>query len=262
MCAECAYECNRQRSGKLLERASENFRNCVITLGGTVSGIYAGNDIRVKCICPVGHVCYPKPKKLTSKGHFCPKCTGRCPIQAEENFRNRIATLGAQIIGKYRNVNVSVKCVCNKGHICYPRPSDVTSKRQQGICLECVGLSPEVSLRNFRASLSEAGFIMLANYTNSCTKVMCKCPAGHFNHFSPDRVKQKGVSCKQCVGYASYLETITAEALKYLGYNFESQVSDPNIRRLTYDFKFVSGGVTYYIEADGEQHQRDMPFFH
>ena len=62
------------------------------------------------------------------------------PVTAGSNFRKRIAELGGTIHGEYQGQNTPIKCVCDKGHECYPLPSTV--RDGGGMCTICSRKDP------------------------------------------------------------------------------------------------------------------------
>lgn len=63
---------------KDFETAKKNFLENIKKLGGKVEGEYKGNKIKVKCICPRRHICYPMPINIHQGQGMCAKCL-TCP---------------------------------------------------------------------------------------------------------------------------------------------------------------------------------------
>lgn len=78
-CKKCANVCP--------EQAEEKFWNLVQEKGGKILGLYVNADTKVLVECEDGHPWEIRPQKLISKGQWCRKCSGLCPIEAEERFR-------------------------------------------------------------------------------------------------------------------------------------------------------------------------------
>jgi hypothetical protein len=85
---------------------------------GSVKGKYKGARVKVECVCPEGHMCYPMPSNIQRGRGMCLKCAGQCPEQAESNFRETITEKGGRAIGDYKGSDEKVECMCPKGHTC------------------------------------------------------------------------------------------------------------------------------------------------
>ena len=252
----CSWCANRS-----VDKARIEFNERVVQAGGKVFGDYVNSRTRVTCVCINDHLCFPEPTHVQQGGGLCRKCSGKCPEQSEENFRHYMTELGIVVIGKYRTTDHAIKCVCVNGHTFYPRPGNVLS-RKGIICLDCTGRSSNASAENFKRILHEAGFEQLETYTTSNTGIRCKCSAEHVSIQVPNKVTQRGLSCKNCTGYGSYPEKMVRKTLDFLGIEFVNEFTPKCIKKLRFDFKFNHNGISYYVEVDGEQHQKNLGYFH
>lgn len=254
-CRPCARTCGIQ--------ASINFRINVEKKGGRVDGIYINALTKVRCICINGHICFPIPSYVNQDGGICRRCVGRCPIYAEERFFEIMKISKCNVRGKYYGASINIDIICQAGHACYPQPRSILEKNRM-VCMECNGTTPETSEKRFNKYLSDSNFTTRSNskYNGDKKKVKIKCPKGHKREITPSKVHQYGLRCKKCDGHISFLEKITIKALDRLGIDYETQVVDPNIVLLRFDFMFVSNGKRYYVEVDGEQHQGFHEYFH
>ncbi|HJZ24083.1 MAG TPA: hypothetical protein VJ201_06520 [Candidatus Babeliales bacterium] len=253
MCLECSQVCPEQSSEKFYKKVKE--------LGWMHVEQYVSCQIRVKCLCEKGHACYPLPTDLVHGIGMCLKCSNTCCVKMEDRFKQHILNIGGTILGSYKGAHMPIKCLCPLGHVCHPRPAAIL-KQGQGMCLECAGCSPRAAEALFFKSCLEAGFQIVGTYEKSFQKIECLCISGHKRFLIPNYVQQKGISCKECDGYITHLELATRNALDILEYEYEEQCGHALLRRLRFDFKFKVNDTTYYIEADGEQHQKEMPYFH
>jgi hypothetical protein len=77
-------------SGTDSKTAGENFIKRIEKLGGRVIGEYKKSDIRVKCICPKNHECYPLPDYIKQCGPMCQTCSQNGYSQAQISWLNYI----------------------------------------------------------------------------------------------------------------------------------------------------------------------------
>lgn len=253
MCLECV--------GRSPIVSEKNFVENIKNMGGIVVGNYVNSRDKVECLCPLGHICFPTPACIKNGQGMCFDCSGRSPNIGLKNFKEGISKQGGQILGEYVNSRTKVKCLCSKNHICYPTPNCIKSK--QGMCLECVEHSSEVSYQNFKDIITSQGGEIIGKYINCYSKIECICKGKHILHVSPVYVKYKGFRCIICDGkYISYGEKLTSEALDVLKIKYKPQASHPLLRRLLFDFHFHLNNKNYYIEYDGEQHFKEYGFFH
>lgn len=128
ICKKCANRCS--------EQSAQNFYNTIEQkLKGKVLGEYTKSNKSVACICINNHICFPTPNSIQQGEGMCPKCSSRCPIQAEQIFRELVNNLGGIVIGQYINTDTRIHCQCNKGHDCYPDPDHLKSRGT--FCIIC-----------------------------------------------------------------------------------------------------------------------------
>ena len=184
-------------AGKDKDTSEENFYVFVEKQGGKVVGTYINAKTKVGCICKNGHVCFPTPNKIQQGGGICKVCAGNDLETAKNVFRAKIEEFG-RVEGDYINNSTPVKCICSKGHICFPTPSSV----QQGhnMCRRCAGNDPETSKKNFYSSMEKSGHKIEGEYVNSHTAVRCICVNGHVCFPTPGRIQQGNGICRICAG--------------------------------------------------------------
>jgi hypothetical protein len=102
---------------------AEQFRKVVEEMGGKVTGKFTGVTKPVEITCGKGHVEIVTPALITN-GYtkLCRACSGWDPQINEQKFRDKIASFGGRVTGKYVNTTVRVECICPKGHKCEPKP--------------------------------------------------------------------------------------------------------------------------------------------
>ena len=238
-------------------------RKIVEDQGGTMEGIFMTMCDKIRCVCVFGHVCFPTGDGLKRGYAVCRRCSGTCPIYAEERFFEIMQIFKCDVRSTYYGTKKAIHIICSVGHHCYLTPGDVLRKKAM-ICVECNGTTPEVSEERFNKYVSDANFTPIpgSKYNGSKNKVKCECPVGHEVELVPGKVHQCGVKCQRCDGHMSFLEMITMKALDSLGIVYKTQVIDPNMMLLKFDFMFISNKKTYYVEVDGKQHQEFNAYFH
>jgi len=131
ICRTCS-----KRDPATAERA---FRDRVAELGGTVlESEWLGNRTPHRILCAAGHERSTRPSHVASGRGLCLTCAGKDPVQAEREFRARVAELGGTILEpEYLGANTPHRIRCAKGHEGAPRPTHLQSG--EGICRRCAG---------------------------------------------------------------------------------------------------------------------------
>jgi len=179
-------------------KAEAEFRERIAAIGGVVIGDYVNSKTPVECICPAGHACRAKPNPVQQGQGMCKTCAGSDPLQAELNFRARVAELGGTVIGVYESSSTPVDYVCRAGHACRSRPNNI--QQGVGICGQCAANDSAKAELNFRAMVAELGGTVVGTYQGSGTPVECICPAGHACRPRPNGVQSGQGMCKTCIG--------------------------------------------------------------
>jgi single CXXC unit len=179
--------------------AEAAFRQRLLELGATLlepQWLGSGAPHRVRCA--EGHECQPRPGDVRQGHGICLACVKRDPVTAEAAFRQRIAELGATLLGPYADNKTRILARCAGGHECWVLPNSVQQGR--GICRVCAGLDPATSEAAFRAHLAELGATILGPYVNSATPIPARCAAGHECRPIPAQVQQGKGICLTCAG--------------------------------------------------------------
>lgn len=150
--------------------------------------------------CAAGHIYSLTPDSIRVGNGHCPDCANEEPSSAAARFKVALAELGATLLepkwlGLHRRHHVR----CDAGHDCYPRPNTVLYNGQ-GICRDCVGLSPAISEANFRARLAELGVTLLEPYKNATSKHRARCSQGHECWPVPHSLQRGNGACRDCAG--------------------------------------------------------------
>lgn len=121
-------------------------------------------------------------------------------VRAEQRFLAAIAKLGATpLYGEWKGSGAPHRVRCVNGHECAPWPSGVF--RGQGICKECVGLSPQVAWAAFQRLVTEnGGTVLEGRWLGAIVPHRVRCAAGHITTPRPHDAKATGSFCSVCVG--------------------------------------------------------------
>jgi len=253
ICAKCSNNCPIE--------SKENFYKNIEFLEGKVIGEYIGSNSKVLCVCKNGHICTPTPTSIQQGRTMCLKCVDNCPIQAGEQFCDKIKGLGGTVIGKYINRKIAVECICLKGHFCFTKPKDL--HKTGWMCYECDGTPTMISERRFRNFIESNGGKVIGEYLGYLLEIECLCSEGHRCYPRPYYVRDTGRFCTVCNDTnGSFGEKLVAEVLSSMNIEFKTQISHPFVYRLRFDFYFQLNGKDYYIEYDGLQHFKEVAFFH
>lgn len=107
-CAKCMGVCPKQ--------AKENFLLHALERGYQVIGNYINNKDPVQMVCSRQHIFSTRPVNFYN-GDGCPKCSGMCQQQAEDNFRASVLNRQHQITGMYIDTQTKIELMCENRHI-------------------------------------------------------------------------------------------------------------------------------------------------
>ncbi len=231
-----------------------------------ISNHYTNTNTKMKFMCPKGHIREIAPSSFKQKP-ACSTCSEHCSVLSEVRFRLIIAKMGGIVLGKYSRYQDPVECICSKNHKCFPTLRNIERKDRQStkrwMCTECSGCSSIVAERLFNEFVTSNGGIVNGKYINRRTRVECLCSKGHVCRPTFQKVRALGSFCGSCIDRnTSYGEKLIIEVLENMKIKFTPEYRHPLTPKLRYDFMFTLGEKTYYIEYDGEQHFKKMPFFH
>lgn len=182
-------------------RIWENFRRRVAELGGEVLEVeYLGVQKPHLCRCGEGHECNPTPHHVQRGLGICRICTGRDPVTAWGNFRQRVSELGGEVLEPvWLGARKRHLCRCANGHECSPLPNSV--QQGDGICRVCAGRDPVAAWEVFRRRVIELGGTVLEPEWLGCDRPhLCRCVNGHECRPRPSGVQQGAGICQVCTG--------------------------------------------------------------
>lgn len=119
-------------------------------------------------------------------------------LQAEANFRSRVAELGGEVLepiwlGKGRRHRVR----CAAGHLAAALPNYV--QQGGGICPTCAGNNPKVAEAAFRSRVEALGGVVLEpTWLGNNRGHRVRCAKGHENTPRPSHVQQGKGICRTC----------------------------------------------------------------
>lgn len=113
------------------------YRQRVAELGGVVLGDFVNIHTPVLVRCREGHENAVTPHHVLRGIGICSTCAGNARGVSEGRFREAVARLGGEVIGRFTNVATRLLVRCPKGHETEVKPSNVLAG--QGICRVCRG---------------------------------------------------------------------------------------------------------------------------
>lgn len=256
------YGCSKC-SGRDNGQAEEDLRRLVEENGHRLLTKYVNNNTRVLIDYNCGHVAH-----LIKPSHYkdevgCPKCKGQCPIQAENDFRERLKENGDELLGEYKNAKTKVLINYNCDH--KPHLNTPNSYKSGIRCPKCardrINLASQERSRRaaekFVAQVKENGDLLLSGYINTDTKILIKFNCNHDAHWiSPDNYKgRKG--CPKCS--ESKGEKIIRKWLEKQDIVHMTQYTFPSLSNRKYDFCLPFDNLI--VEVHGEQHYKEVEYF-
>ncbi|MEU2730105.1 hypothetical protein ABZ650_20550 [Streptomyces griseoviridis] len=188
-------------SGRSVEGAEAKFQAGLANLGATLLETgWLGSGVPHRIRCAQGHEVTTRPNQVRNRNSCCRICSRRSPAAAAQEFRDRLAELGAVLLepewlGNGRPHQVR----CAFGHECSPRPDAV--QRGQGICQTCAGRDTYAAEAWFRSQLAAAGATLLERkWLGARVRHRVRCAAGHVSTPMPNGVQQGHGVCRYCAG--------------------------------------------------------------
>jgi very-short-patch-repair endonuclease/ssDNA-binding Zn-finger/Zn-ribbon topoisomerase 1 len=129
-CAKCMGVCPKQ--------AKERFLFYALESGYQVIGNYVNNKDPIEIGCNKQHVFITRPVNFYN-GDGCPKCSGMCQQQAEDNFRALVLARQHEIIGVYINTQTKIDLMCENQHFFSVIPNNYTKGGGCSTCSESYG---------------------------------------------------------------------------------------------------------------------------
>ena len=208
-CSKCSNKCSTQ--------AKEQFLKLLTKEDYELLSEYKKALIKVKIRCNEGHEYKVTPNSFKS-GKRCPICSGKCPIQAKEQFLKLLVKEGYELLSEYKGIKIKVEMRCDKGHEYSVRPNDF--KNGHSRCPVCSGQCPIQAKEQFIELLTQERYKLLSEYKGVMKKVKIKCPEGHEYKVIPSSFK-RGSRCPVCAGHISQKEI---NILNYVKSNINEEV--------------------------------------
>jgi hypothetical protein len=195
LCAICA--------GNVWGAGEAAFRSRVAEVGGTcLYDAWGGANTGHKVRCAVGHINYPAPAGVVSRGQgICRTCSGHDGVLACQDFFATARSLGWEVLGQWKKADIKVPVRCSKGHEfdALPRDTVRAAKNKWTGCWECSGLKFGISEDRFLTILAEQGAISLeTHWMGSNRPHRIRCRDGHETSPSPGGVLGGVGICRFC----------------------------------------------------------------
>jgi very-short-patch-repair endonuclease len=187
-------------------------------------GVYKSTNESIDCFCNKCQTeirVLPKLVKRTG-GIVCYGCNGRSTTHtAKKDFYKAIEKLGGKVVGEYKTAKHKVECICPQGHTCYPEAGKIsTFVDYKGMCTICRGYDFETNKKLFREMLGMQDIIVVGEYVNVNTKILCQCKESHSFEVSLADLKRRKTICDICgAGGAEtrFMEILTSKGITLIG---------------------------------------------
>lgn len=239
-------------------KAYEDFLELLKENGHELVSDYFNVNNKVLIDFKCGHAPHLVTPRSYKMGNRCPKCNGKCPEKAKEDFFRLIKENGHKVLSQYKNNSTKVLVDFCCGH----EPSLITPEKYKNgrRCGKCSPTNAEEAKKRLYELVDKNGHKLLSEYKDKKTKVLIDFCCGHKPHkITPDNYKH-GYGCPYC--NASKGEKKIREVLDNMGVNFISQFSFKDLaykQPLKFDFFIEESNMC--IEYDGEQHFKPIRFF-
>ena len=190
----------------------------------------------------------------------CPKCSGTCPEQAEENLLKVIKKSGYTLLGKYQTTHTKIKMKCNKGHFIEMTPNDFKGGHR---CSKCRKNNLEQAKEDLINLIKSNKHTLLSDYQNTETPVLIDFNCGHEPHeVTPHQYKSKKSGCPLC-GKINSAEKRSAEVkaefpsiVQSRGHKLLTEYERSNKKVL---IDFDCGHAPHWIEPHAYKSQKGCP---
>ena len=217
---------------------------------------YIDSNTKIKHRCKNGHIYEQRPSSHL-RGNGCRYCANNVKKTTEEYIRECKERGYDLPVENYQGDSIAIKHKCNHGHIYKQTPN--AHLRGEG-CSEC-----RYTKFRFNTDTSYSSFckkenldIPVSKYKNQLTKIIYKCPHGHFYKQSPSQHKYYGCSvCKESHGEKFIRVYLDKRNIKYEAQKRFNDLKDRAY--LSYDFYLPEYNIL--IEYQGKQHYENNGFF-
>jgi very-short-patch-repair endonuclease len=234
-------------------KAEEKFLRIIEERGGRALEKYINAKTRVKILCKNEHE-FPLSPDSISRSNWCPKCSGRCPEQAEERFRAIVKFKEGVVLGEYKNTLTKVSVRCKNFHTWGITPGNV---RTGYWCRDCAGTAPRQGKEKLQQIIIERNGILLSDYINNNTKVLIQCKKEHIWASIPSNIKS-GSWCSDCN------ESRGENSVRVYLENNKFEFIPQELRKINEHYRmfdFYIPEMNLFVEFDGRQHFEDIEFF-
>ncbi len=173
---------------------TKNFKELVEQKGCVLLSEYINNKTNVEIKCDKGHIYTVTPTHFKS-GRGCPKCSGKCTIQAKEQFIRTLNQEGYELLSEYVNTKIKVKLKCPEGHK-YITTSHNFKRGNR--CPKCNNKCSIQAKEQFIELLVKEGYELLSEYKTNNIKIKLRCPKGHIYNVKPNTFKSMNSRCPKC----------------------------------------------------------------
>jgi len=184
-CSRCYGNCPKQ--------AEEDFHRKVKERNHKHTGIYGGSMVKTEITCPEDHPFMITPSHFKN-GKGCPKCSGNCSIQAEEDFYKEAKRRNHKHTGIYIDTKTKTEIICDEGHQFMMSPHNFKDGYR---CPKCAGKCPAQTEEDFHKEVKERNHKHTGVYVNSKTKTELTCDDNHKFMMTPSDFKN-GRGCRKC----------------------------------------------------------------
>ncbi len=233
--------------------------------GECLSDIYRGQRVKLRWRCAKGHEWEAAPGHIRNQGCWCPKCSGRAPIEIEEMREIARSRGGKCLSGSLINALSKLRWRCSEGHEFEARPNDVKSGHW---CRKCGAESRAVRRRTPLDEIQalarlKGGKCLSEKYENSKVLLQWQCARGHEWKASLRNVKNNKSWCPICGAGVS--ERICRGIFEALFQTLFPKVRPNWLRNERGNWMELDGyskelGIAF--EYHGIQHYEFNPFFH
>lgn len=191
----------RTCTGRDPKAAESAFHRRVAELGGAVlESKWLGNHTRHQVRCAAGHLARVRPNSVQQGSGICAICAGRSAEGAEDEFKARLAEIGAALLeAEWLGSMEPHRIRCAEGHEVTVRPHHVRGRN--GRCRICSRRDSDTAAREFRERLTDLGAVLLEpEWLGNRRPHRVLCAAGHQCSPRPESVQRGQGICQTCAG--------------------------------------------------------------
>jgi DNA-directed RNA polymerase subunit RPC12/RpoP len=144
--------------------------------------------------CKFGHEFMCSPSLFWREDIWCNKCSGKCPIQAEEKLLEIIEEKEAILHDKYINAFGKLKVTCKNGHTFITNAHNIKGGHW---CSDCPTKRSINTKIKFNDIINKNNAEVINKYINAKTLMEIICNNGHTFYLSPSDII-RGRWCQEC----------------------------------------------------------------